>query len=79
VKSLWQKEIDTLINMLIEEGKKLGYIKNELSQQAIRYCFNIIRNGAFSNTRMLDEMKIDANLAHDLNHLFIFGLVAKRE
>jgi AcrR family transcriptional regulator len=75
VESLWRKEIDSLINMLIKEGKKLGYIRNELSPQAVRYYFEIIRNGAFSNTKMLDEIKVDAKLARDLNYLFIFGLV----
>jgi AcrR family transcriptional regulator len=78
VESLWRKEIDSLINMLIEEGKKLGYIRNELSQQAVRYYFEIIRNGAFSNTKMLDEIKVDAKLARDLNYLFLFGLVEKQ-
>ncbi len=79
VESLWRKEIDSLINIMIEEGKKLGYIKNELSQQAIRYYFEIIRNGAFANIKMLDEIKVDAKLARDLNYLFLFGLVNKQE
>ena len=78
VESLWRQEIDSLINILIEEGKKLGYIGNDLSLQAIRYYFQIIRNGAFSNKKMLDEIKVDAKLAHDLNYLFLFGLVEKQ-
>jgi AcrR family transcriptional regulator len=78
VESLWRQEIDSIINILIEEGKKLGYIRSELSSQAIRYYFEIIRTGAFSNTKMLDEIKVDAKLARDLNYLFLFGLVEKQ-
>jgi len=77
VESLWQKEIDPLLNTLIEEGKKLGYIKQELSQQSIRYYFELIRNGAFANTEMIETIKIDKKLAYDLNYLFLFGLIGR--
>ena len=45
----------------------------------IMFYFEIIRSGAFSSTEMLHKMKIDAKLANDLNSLFLFGLIRKRE
>jgi AcrR family transcriptional regulator len=79
IETLWQKEIDPLINRLIDEGQKLGYIKKDLSRQAVRYYFEIVRNGAFATPDALAELKVDDKLARDLNNLFLFGLVSEKE
>ena len=79
VESLWQKEVEPLLDTLIEEGKELGYIKKDLSPQSIRYYFELIRRGAFANTEMIETIKIDKKLAYDLNYIFLFGLIEKQE
>jgi len=79
INELWQNEIKQLMDELVEEGKKLGYIKKELSQQAILFYMEMIRNGAFASTEMLNRVKIDKKLARDLNNIFLFGLIDKRE
>ena len=77
IESLWQKEVDPLLDILIEEGKKLGYIKKELSQQSIRFYFELIRKGAFASAEIMNTIKMNKQLAYDLNYLFLFGLVEK--
>jgi len=79
IESLWRSEIEKILRDLIDEGKKLSYISNELSQKAILCYFEMIRNGAFASAEMLNQIKVDADLARELNSLFIFGLVSKKE
>jgi AcrR family transcriptional regulator len=79
VESLWKSEIERLLVELVEEGKRLSYISGEVSPEAILYYFEIIRNGAFASSEMLAKIKPDARLARELNHLFLYGLVDRKE
>jgi len=74
-----EKESQELLDRLVEEGKKLKYIKNDLSPQAIRYYFMIIRNGIYSDKDLLESIEINARLAYDINYLMLFGLIEKQE
>ena len=79
VESLWTQEIEWLIHELVDEGKKLGYIDKELSWEAVWCYFEIIRRGALAGADSLGSVKVDDKLARDLNHLFLYGLVSKKE
>ena len=79
VESLWTQEIEWLIHELVDEGKKLGYIDKELSWEAVWYYFEIIRRVALAGADSLGSVKVDDKLARDLNHLFLYGLVSKKE
>ncbi len=78
IDTLWRQEVDRLINELIEDGKRQGYVRRELPNDTIRIYFAIIRNGAFASAGLLEQMKVDEKLARDLNHLFLYGLVDKK-
>jgi len=75
--SLWQQQINSLIMDLVEEGKILGYVAKELSQEAILYYFEVIRRGSMASTDLLAEIKTDAKFIRELYTLFFFGLVDK--
>ncbi len=75
IDTLWKQEIDKLVLQLVEEGKRLGYIKQDLSQEAIMLYFEIIRAGSFASAGLLSQMKMDSDLARDLNYLFLYGLI----
>jgi len=79
VETLWKREIDQLLVELVEEGKKLSYISEEVSPEAVLYYFEIIRNGAFASSELLARIRPDEKLARELNHLFLYGLVDKKE
>ncbi len=77
IETMWQNEIDKLIDDLVEEGREKGYIHKGLSQQAIKLYFEIVRNGVFSSLETINQLKVDSKLTQDLNRLFLFGLVGK--
>lgn len=74
-----EKETEALTNKLIAEGKRLKYIKADLSARAINYYFMIIRNGLYTDKELLESVEIDKKLVHDLNYLWLFGLIEKQE
>jgi len=79
IESLWKREVEGLIRKLVEEGKKLGYVDKELSQEAVWFYFEIIRKGALADTDLLGQIKVNEKLARDLNHLFLYGLVSTKK
>ncbi|MFC1949499.1 TetR/AcrR family transcriptional regulator [Chloroflexota bacterium] len=79
IQSVWQQEVNQLITDLVDEGKRLGYVNKELSQEAVFYYFEIIRRGSLTSIDLLANIKVDAKLARDLNYLFLYGLVDKKE
>jgi AcrR family transcriptional regulator len=78
IEGLWRQEVDRLITELIEDGKRQGAVRRDLPNETIRLYFRIIRDGAFASLDLLQRLNVDAKLARDLNHLFLYGLVAKK-
>ena len=39
----------------------------------------IIRNGLYADKELLESIDIDSKLVHDLNYLWVFGLIEKQE
>ena len=79
IDELWNNEINKLLGELVEEGKRQGYISRDISQEAIILYFDMIRAGAFASADALNKIKVDAKLAADLNRLFLYGLIDRRE
>jgi AcrR family transcriptional regulator len=79
IEKLWQEEINKLLEELIEEGRHQGYINKDISQEAILFYFDMIRAGAFASADILNRIKVDAKLADDLNRLFLYGLIDKKD
>ncbi len=79
INDLWQNETNQLIAELVKEGRDLGYINHDISQEAIVYYFEMIRAGAFASSEMLNNIKVNNKLARDLNNLFLFGLIDKKQ
>ena len=79
IEELWNKEINKLLQELIEEGRRQGYISQDISQEAVLFYFDIMRAGSFASADTLNKIKVDAKLASDLNRLFLYGLIDKRD
>ena len=77
--SIWQGEVTKMIVDLINEGKSLGYINKDLSQEALLLYFEIIRRGRLAISDLLTEMKPNAKFARDLNCIVLFGMVNEKE
>ena len=79
INSLLENEVNSLLDKLVEEGKKSKYINPELSSRSIMYYFMIIRNGIYADKELLENIEIDSKLAYDLNYLALYGLIEKQE
>jgi len=74
-----EREINPMLDKLVEEGKRLKYINPDLSAQSITYYFMILRNGIYADKELLESIEIDSKLAYDINYLALFGLIEKQE
>ena len=74
---LWEHEVNTILQRLLEEGQAGGYISRDISLESVLLFNRIIRAWVYALDADLRKLKGDLNLVRGLNHLFIFGLVDK--
>ena len=79
IESWWERDARQVTIDLIEEGKRQGYIHTQQAEEAIVLYLEILRRGVFASPDLLANMRPDLELYRELNHLFIYGLVGKRE
>ena len=79
IESLWREDVNQVTIDLVEEGKRLGYIDRQLSEQSIMLYLEILRRGVFASPDLLASVEPEAEVYRRLNHLFVYGLVGKRE
>ena len=78
VESLYQQGVERQVNFL-EEGKRLGYVNPELSQEAILLYFDILRKGFLAHPELFASPEHNAELVRDLASLYLYGLMGKRD
>ena len=79
IESWWERDARQVTIDLIEEGKRQGYIPTQQAEEAIVLYLEILRRGVFASPDLLANMRPDLELYRELNHLFIYGLVGKRD
>jgi AcrR family transcriptional regulator len=79
IESWWERDARQVTIDLIEEGKRQGYIHTQQAEEAIVLYLEILRRGVFASPDLLANMRPDLELYRELNHLFIYGLVGKRD
>jgi AcrR family transcriptional regulator len=79
IESFWQKDVAKGTLALLEEGKKEGFIDPGISVDMLLLYLEIIRQGVFADPKLLDRIKPELDLYRQLNLLFIYGLVGKRD
>jgi hypothetical protein len=77
IESLWQNEFNQLTLYFIEEGKKMGYIDEQLSQEAILAYLEILRKGIRAIPGSLTNRANKPAFARDLVFLIHYGLMGK--
>jgi AcrR family transcriptional regulator len=78
VEDIWQREVNQLVIDLFEEGRRQGYVNQDLSEEAIMAYYDILRRGIFAKFRLVDT-EHNAKLMSELMSLFLYGLMGKRE
>ena len=79
IESWWERDARQVTIDLIEEGKRQGYIHTQQAEEAIVLYLEILRRGVFASPDLLANMRPDLELYRELNNLFIYGLVGKRD
>ena len=79
IESLWQKEFNQLTLDFIEDGKKMGYINEQLSHEAILAYLEILRKGMRDNPTLSARKANKPEFARDLVSLIHYGLLGKTD
>lgn len=79
IDSLWHSDVSQVTVDLVAQGKKQGYISRQQSEESIMLYLEILRRGVFASPDLLANMEPDVEVYRELNHLFVYGLVGKRE
>jgi hypothetical protein len=79
IETLWQRDVNQVTLDLLEQWKRQGYVNAELSQGALMLYLAILRNGISASADLFVNMKPNIELFREMNHLFLYGLVGKKE
>lgn len=77
--NLWKEDVNRATLELLAEGKREGFINLELPAELMVKYLEIIRRGIFASPDLVAEIKPELEVYRQLNYLFIYGLVGKRD
>ena len=78
VESLYQESVKQLAGFF-REGKRLGYINPDVSEEATLLYFDILRKGFLAHPELFASPEHNAELVRDLASLYLYGLMGKRD
>ncbi len=78
VGSTWQQEVNQLTIDLFNEGKREGYVNQEVSDKAILVYYEILRRGILASSSLVN-IEQNIKLTRELMTLFRYGLKGKTE
>ena len=78
IDSTWWQEVNQLTVDLFNEGKREGYVNQEMSQEAILVYNEILRRGIFASSSLVNIVQ-NVELIRELMTLFCYGLMGKTE
>ena len=74
VESVWHGEVNQLLIDLFEDGRKQGYISDDLSQEAILIYYEVFRQGISNSPHIQARLEQNPNLIRELISAFTYGL-----
>lgn len=79
IESFWQEDVRQVTLELLEEGKRGGYINPEQSEELLLLYLELLRRGVFASPDLIDKIEPDVEVYRELNYLFIYGLMGKKD
>jgi AcrR family transcriptional regulator len=79
IEAFWREDVTKATLELLEEGKREGFINPGLSDELLFLYLELIRRGVFANPELLAGIEPDLEIYRQLNYLFIYGLIGKRD
>lgn len=77
VESMYREAVKRLVSFF-QEGKRLGYINPDVSEEATLLYFDILRRGFLAHPEVFQSPEHNAALVRDLASLYMYGLMGKR-
>ncbi|MFC1530014.1 TetR/AcrR family transcriptional regulator [Gemmatimonadota bacterium] len=74
-----EKESKPLMNELIEDGKRQGYIEPSLSNQAIMMYFEVLQASGSAFFRIINAPGVNPESVQDLNRILFYGFINKEK
>ena len=79
IDTLWQRDVNQMTIDLLEEGKRQGYVNLETSQEALLLYLELFRRGVSASPDLLADMEPNVTFFRELNYLFLYGLMGRKE
>ncbi|MGD9116800.1 MAG: TetR/AcrR family transcriptional regulator [Dehalococcoidia bacterium] len=79
LEAFWKEDVNRATLELLEEGKREGFINPGLPMELMVKYLEIIRRGVYASPELVAEIKPELEVYRQLNYLFIYGLVGKRD
>jgi len=74
---MYEAEIKPMMNEIIDDGKRQGYIRPDLPNEAVMIYLDMLKEGGLANTAQLQRIISDAQLMSGLTRLIYYGLFQK--
>jgi AcrR family transcriptional regulator len=75
--SMYQSEMKPLMHEIIEDGKRQGYIRGDMPEEAVMIYLDMLKDGGLANTDRLKKLMDDRELMMGLTRLIYYGLFQK--
>lgn len=75
--SMYETEMKPMMNAIIDDGKRQGYISPDLPNEAVMIYLDMIKDGGLANTSRLQTIMDDNKLLTGLTRLIYYGLFQK--
>ena len=74
---MYETEMKPMMNAVIDDGKRQGYIRPDLPNEAVMIYLDMIKDGGLANTSRLQTIMDDNKLLTGLTRLIYYGLFQK--
>ena len=75
--AIYETEMKPMMNAVIDDGKRQGYIHPDLPNEAVMIYLDMIKDGGLANTSRLQAIMADNRLLTGLTRLIYYGLFQK--
>ena len=75
---IYEKDIKKLWTKMVEDGKKEGYIKPEISMEALYLYVDVFRKGTEGYVTLLGSPRGDDRLIEEIWQIFFYGLLTDK-
>jgi len=79
IEAFWREDVTKGTLELLEAGKREGFINPAFSNELLFLYLEILRRGVFASPDLMTDIKPELEVYRQLNYLFIYGLVGKRD